>query len=231
MISITLKKSGEMKILLLISILILSSCSFFESDYDKLMNPIKEMKLAEKKAGKPNPTFDGVVEPDFPDEKLNNDTLEGVDSNKDGVRDDVEIWINRVAEDEYVRLSLKHLYIKYFSVHMAVWKDEPIELQNKKSWESTTSLGCLSTVLWKYEKDNLLRGIEKDRLYFDQISTLTFNNPTRSNLAAKINSYQGMEGPHGEDDNKFCHPKISQDYLKDMNIKHIKDYEKNNDGH
>lgn len=50
--------------------------------------------------------FDGFVEPDIPAE---NDSLLGIDNNKNGIRDDVEIWINR-SEDTYnKRMSLRQL--------------------------------------------------------------------------------------------------------------------------
>jgi hypothetical protein len=206
---------------LLITILA-TSCSWLESDYDKLMNPIKEMKLAEKKAGKPNPTYDGVVEPDFPDEKLNDETLEGVDSNKDGVRDDMEIWINRVAEDEYVRLSLKHFYSKYWLFNISVWNEDPLALQNKKSWEKVAALVCLNWMLKPYEADNFSKNIEKDRMYYDLIEKLSLNTPKRKEIIYKVNSYNGNEGSHGQDDLHFCHPKIDKKYINELENKFIK---------
>lgn len=53
--------------------------------------------------------FDGIVEPSMPDSKLNDATLLGVDSNHDGIRDDVEIWINRTIEDKNLRLIFKQI--------------------------------------------------------------------------------------------------------------------------
>src|SRR5204863_9037043 len=96
-------------------------------DYDKLMNPIKEIKLAEKKVGKPNPIFDGIVEPSFPDEKENNKTLEGIDSNHDGVRDDIEIWINRTSEDQFVSMVRKseYRYLIHLLELLSLNKTEP----------------------------------------------------------------------------------------------------------
>ena len=38
-------------------------------------------------------TINGHILPPEPDPKINNSTLLGIDSNKNGVRDDVELWI------------------------------------------------------------------------------------------------------------------------------------------
>lgn len=45
--------------------------------------------------------------PPMPDGRLNGETLTGVDSDGDGVRDDVEIWINENGESTAIRISLK----------------------------------------------------------------------------------------------------------------------------
>lgn len=210
--------------LLVLVLIFLQSCSWFESDYDKLMNPIKKIKLAEKKAGKPNPVFDGVVEPNFPDDKENSKTLEGVDSNHDGVRDDIEIWINRTAEDQYVRLSLKHLYIKYFAVHKSVWIDEPVEIQSKKSFESTAALSCLTTVLWPYDQFYLKRKIERSRLYFSHMHTLVFNNLSREKMSSKIDSFEGQEEGQLAGDFSHCNPLIDPNYFKLLQSKFTRDW-------
>ena len=52
--------------------------------------------------------FDGVMEPtEFPDLEEDQKTLTGIDSNQDGVRDDMEIFINRNFKHEIERSSLK----------------------------------------------------------------------------------------------------------------------------
>jgi hypothetical protein len=53
--------------------------------------------------------FDGEVEPVFPDEADNNKTLLGIDSNNNGVRDDLDIWINYVGLDRNHRFALREL--------------------------------------------------------------------------------------------------------------------------
>ena len=43
--------------------------------------------------------FYGEIEPDFPIKDLNSKTIMGIDANSNGIRDDVDVWINRTAFD------------------------------------------------------------------------------------------------------------------------------------
>jgi len=196
--------------------MIFSSCSWFESDYSKVMDPIINMKQAEKAAGKANPVYNGFAEPDFPDLKENNKTIDGIDSNKDGVRDDVEIWINRIADDDYVRIELKHLYKTSMSVHKSVWEDEPIEIQSEKSFQYTSNLICLGMVLRPFRKKYLSQGIERDRFLNQQISAITFNTYQRQQLVAKINSFQGKESEYRVGDFSGCDKNIKREYFEQL---------------
>lgn len=47
--------------------------------------------------------YDGNPEPPYPDLDEDVKTLEGIDADKDGLRDDLEIWINRISKDENER--------------------------------------------------------------------------------------------------------------------------------
>ncbi len=65
--------------------------------------------------------FDGFTEPPMPDNQLNDATLLGIDSNHDGIRDDVEIWINRNIEDKNLRLIFKQMARnEIFALYMTV---------------------------------------------------------------------------------------------------------------
>jgi len=63
---------------------------------------------SENENGKDNPEppvpgtviIDGHTLPPMPDESINNSTLLGIDTNNNGVRDDVEIWIYTTYEDK-----------------------------------------------------------------------------------------------------------------------------------
>jgi len=74
-------------------------------EYESLIADAREAKLKHNEAR----VFDGELEPPFPKASENDRTLEGVDVNNNGVRDDVEIWINYVGSDSNHRRALKQL--------------------------------------------------------------------------------------------------------------------------
>ncbi|MBC7711738.1 MAG: hypothetical protein H7177_00265 [Rhizobacter sp.] len=191
------------KLILILTLLLTQSCSALESDYDKLMNPIKKIKLAEQKAGKPSPTFDGVVEPNFPDEKENNKKLEGVDSNHDGVRDDIEIWINRTAEDAYVRWAMKDYYKKFFSLFKAIYENQTEPVIHSEMSEVSDAGSCLSWMQTPYSKE-YIKKYHKDsnEMNSSKILDLFPNTSVRATTYSKWNSYQ-INGALGGD-NDYC---------------------------
>jgi hypothetical protein len=78
-------------------------------NYEEEMEKAYALKLA-------NPelmTFDGYDEPPIPDREENEKTLLGVDSNNNGLRDDVEIWINRTQSDPGVRNAMRQIHFHY----------------------------------------------------------------------------------------------------------------------
>lgn len=206
--------------------LIISSCSWFESDYSKIMGPIQKLKQVEKDAGKPSPIYNGFREPDFPDLKENKKTLDGIDSNKDGIRDDVEIWINRVADDDYVRIELKHLYRTKMMVHKSVWFDEPIEVQSEKSFLYVENLTCFRLVLQPYEKKYLASGVDRNQFLKDKLSKIMFNTNEREALVTKINSFQGKEREHYGNDVSNCDKLIDPLYFELLQKKFGRDWSK-----
>lgn len=176
-----------------------------ESDYDKLINPIKKIKLIEKKAGKPNPVVDEVVEPDFPDEKENNKTLEGVDANHDGVRDDIEIWINRTAEDEYVRWAMKDYYRFMFGFFQALNQNLAEDIIHSKLSAWAAIGGCTFTLLLPYDHEHLKKHKEDGGIYYSKMfdNILFPNNFKRSELVVKWNKHK-FQGGIGGDSSVEC---------------------------
>ena len=88
---------------ILFILIFLSACSPTDRYYDRQM----ELALDEKKAHPEIKIFDGDVEPDVIDLDKINSTLQGEDSNRNGVRDDIEIWANRTVKQEYLRKRIK----------------------------------------------------------------------------------------------------------------------------
>lgn len=73
-----------------------------ESDYTFLMDKVLKQKEYFQQV-----IFYGETEPDAPDLQINNKTLQGIDSNKNGIRDDLDIWINRTALNQEEMLSMR----------------------------------------------------------------------------------------------------------------------------
>lgn len=91
-------------LLLLLSFL-LQSC-FSKKTPAKPQDPTRPKNFLEfyyPKATYTPGVYDGNPEPPYPDLDEDVKTLEGIDADKDGLRDDLEIWINRISKDENER--------------------------------------------------------------------------------------------------------------------------------
>ncbi|MBI2521193.1 MAG: hypothetical protein HYV97_12270 [Bdellovibrio sp.] len=100
-----------MNIFLILITLTFTACStpFFFKYHSLKIDEVKGYSEEEKdysKVATGKRIFDGDPEPVWPGSK-NHDTLEGIDSDNDGIRDDVEIWINEEHKDRNSRLALK----------------------------------------------------------------------------------------------------------------------------
>jgi hypothetical protein len=91
----------HLKAIGILSLVILAGCR----DYEKHISDARTNKY--KYSGEI--IFDGEIEPPFPNETDNNKTLLGTDSNNNGVRDDLDIWINYVGLDRNHRFALREL--------------------------------------------------------------------------------------------------------------------------
>ena len=87
-----------------LTIFLLLSCSNTYRFYENEMS----IALQEQKNHADIKTFDGDVEPTNLDLKLINSTVEGIDSNNNGIRDDIEVWANRTTQNEYLRKAIKY---------------------------------------------------------------------------------------------------------------------------
>jgi len=165
----------------------------------------KKIKLAEKKAGKTTPVFDDVKEANFPDEALNDKTLEGIDSNNDGVRDDVEIWINRKAEDEFVRWALKDYYKKLIAVLKSVDQKSKLEEIKAGSVAFNDSVYCAFVMLRPYDAPKKKSKQKRDPVvvYMTELGQLILNTPLRVNTQANWNDYPVAKSTSEEAD-KYC---------------------------
>lgn len=102
-------------------------------------------------------SFDGFVEPPMPSPEENDKTLEGMDSNKDGIRDDVEIWINRTFSNADKRQAMKQLARASQKIMVASFWDQDKLWEELKTSELDKAEGCISYV-WR---ENSLNGIDQ----------------------------------------------------------------------
>lgn len=142
---------------LVIIFFLCTSCVFWNEispDYNRLIAPVKKKKLSES-----HPFLvDGKEEPEFPDEELNNETILGVDSNRDGVRDDLEIFINRTAKDRNERLSLRQ-YVRYAHVELERWNHVSVNELYKMNSDIAKSGECFLYISRRHDNIDLLKKI------------------------------------------------------------------------
>lgn len=82
--------------------------------------------------------------PPMPDSDLNDESLAGVDSDGDGVRDDVENWINENGENTAIRISLK-IIARNLSLAIVNHKEERLVIEYTK--KITQGEDCISELL------------------------------------------------------------------------------------
>jgi len=180
--------------------------NLYPSDYDKLMKPV----IAAKKLT-PHFIVDGEEEPLWPDEDLNSQTILGVDSNKNEVRDDVEIWINRTIADSNDRKAWKQ-YARSYTRELVAAPEMNKELSFSLTQKTEEADDCESTIFFfpgkvTDEKINLhlqlfkkIKTIILHPEFRDKADTLRFNL-----LAGKVvgGIYHDLENPF-----KFCDFKV-----------------------
>ncbi|MDD4975994.1 MAG: hypothetical protein PHY93_16675 [Bacteriovorax sp.] len=142
---------------------------FFVScnEYEKLMGPILKIKLADSN---PNPIFDGEAEPPIPNRFENDRTILGIDSNNNGIRDDVDIWINRTALDYNERMAMRQ-YARAEQDELRVCSLELKDETSKVVTESMNSSYCLNSLSDHKRK-------VRDRTEFE-VDKLTFSSKDR----------------------------------------------------
>lgn len=138
------------KIVVIIGVilLILVGLKFYPSEYEKLMKPAIEAKNKN-----PNLVFDGEIEPPFPDREENDKTILGVDVNNNGVRDDVDIWINRTFMYADQRKALKQYAKSYITELIEAPKlDKKLAFDLRQ--ESEARVDCLMSVFHAYDMNS-----------------------------------------------------------------------------
>ncbi len=142
--------------------------------------------------------------PPEPDEKLNNSTLLGIDSNNNGVRDDVERWIYEEYKDKHP------IYSDIFMQSARGYK-KVLEMPKKAlqiRLQVNSSMYCewyyRSTAKY-YNEPILVKREEMNRKYFEKIY---FNTKARKKAYyeeySKALSGHVLESPKSEDEKSYC---------------------------
>lgn len=129
---------------------LLLSCS--SNQYDQSMYYAFKKKRTDIRV---TPTFDNEVEPEAPDLKENNNTIIGIDSNKNGIRDDVEIWINRTAnnfnERQAMRQYARNEYEYFLEVNNQVNGKKLTRDKEKLISQNMTDTDCIDLIFYNPE--------------------------------------------------------------------------------
>ena len=164
--SVVVFRGSFMNVILrvLFVLLFLSSCTDKRTKaYERIMKPIIEIKTNDQEVR----VYDGITEPALPDFEENDKTIMGIDANKDGVRDDIEIYINRTYEKTNVRRALKQYVVgKYAVLRLSSNVDSSLALKTVE--RSSAILRCLSFVFPDYKSE-----------MFHKVNDLIFNTEER----------------------------------------------------
>ena len=180
---------------LLIIILFIQSCLSENSsieDYERKIIKIKEQKIFDSSTK----NFDGEQEPGWPEP---NDDILGIDSNSNGVRDDIEIYINRNESNNFLRKALKQLdkYYNYSLKATSENDEKSLNYSQKKIHEAIQCLTFLETVI----------GTNSDRLTND-ILNFHYNTEKRIKIhklkSKMLGGYIGGTGVPLTDGHKLC---------------------------
>jgi hypothetical protein len=152
---------------------------FFPSKYDReIYTALKEQeKHSEIKI------FDGELEPAMPDKKENDKTILGIDSNKNGIRDDIDIWINRTGLVRNERMAMRQ-YAKAEQNELKVCSLNLVDEINISGSEAVDSGSCLRA----------LSDYRRDRFNFikNKIDDLTLNSRARNTCLEFFNKHSSF---------------------------------------
>lgn len=128
---------------ILMLILTFSAC---KSDEERFYDfTIKQAKI-DKSSNPQERIIDGIIEPKFPSEEVNIKTLEGLDTNLNGIRDDIEIYINYNFKTS--SLNFRNALRQFALVNNLYLRSDPLNDESTKEIfiEVYKSNRCLSFV-------------------------------------------------------------------------------------
>ena len=166
---------GKNIILVLLSALIFSACGGDDSK-NNTINPTEDTNITQ-----PSLVIDGYTLPPMPDKTLNDSTLLGIDSNNNGVRDDVEIWIYTTYDKPIERA----VFMQSARAYQIVIQEPQKALENLLIMQAATACTAYWSLRAKREGEGVW--LEKFRNYSKEISPIQFNTKERFLAYEKYN--------------------------------------------
>lgn len=158
--------------------------AFQLSDIDKTEAKVKEIHSIRLTMS----DVDGSKLPPMPDEALNNSTVEGVDVNKNYVRDDVERWIFETYPDIRERAAWMQ-WAKTTQSQLLNFRND-IEFKASLEEGSRSNL-CLANI-YKTHDDIKIASLIINKQ--SEIDSLILNNETRKNTFEKSYGFESSSG-------------------------------------
>jgi hypothetical protein len=176
---------------------------------------------------------DGDFEPEMPDKEENDKTVGGIDSDKDGVRDDVEIWINYELDTPTKRKALKAM--AFDENKFITTKDDSFENLRQIEDANSITFSCFSN---QFPRDDIYTrpAPKKNSLYYPKsLSSLISNsNKIRASIyqerQTKLSGSPGDQGYEVKDmlgyydglDVRYDRIKFNSKALEGFNIRKAK---------
>lgn len=147
---------------------------FWPSPYERNIEKAYEIKNSNRGIV----IFDGIKEPDIPNMSINDQSLFGIDQNNNKIRDDIEIWINRVALNYNERMMMRQYASDLeYRLNALKTKDNDI-ISHAESSKYTTSY-CIDFIIGRIKGKELRQTMQM----------MVYNTFTRKRLSKEISNY------------------------------------------
>ena len=119
---------------------------------------------------------DGNLQPPMPSKEERDKTILGVDSDNDGLRDDVEILINKIGDTRNRREALRQKH-RYYQMAVSAYLTGEKKKALEKFLKSVESGTCISA---------FYKSIVEGRSYSRRLNSLTMNTKERTDIYYKV---------------------------------------------
>ncbi len=143
-------------------------------------------------------------------------TVLGPDNNNNGVRDDIEYWINHAPQ--IINKDIKQAAMWYAKTQRDIqMHSDDKEKSIKAMSEMDTAFSCLSMILWETKID-----FKEDYIY-KKIIELSENTRKRSKAYSRADlHFAGQVGPSKNFADETCYFELEGSYRKRMTEKELK---------